>query len=129
MKKILIILLLVIITGCGNKKTLVCNKNSDLGKQTLTFNYKDGVLKDGQIKYVITVNNEELIEARKEIEESFKENFADFELKISDNNKDTIVVILEFNSNNISKIMGNSVNTNTYTDIKNKLIKENFTCN
>ena len=129
MKKILIILILILLTGCGNKKNLVCTKNSDLGKQTMTFKYNKNGLKEGQIKYIISVNEEDIIDAKEEIEASFKENFPSFNIRVEDNSKDAIIVMLEFDKSNINNIFGSNINSDSYNDLKNRLEKEDFICN
>ena len=129
MKKLIILLFLILLTGCSHKETLICTKNSTSEKQTLTFKYIDNVLDTGQIKYVFNVNKDELSNAKEEIEDTFKDNFQDFKISISDNNKDTIIVILEINQDNISKIVGTNINSNSLESLKTNLEQASFTCN
>ena len=125
MKKVLILLFLIILTGCTHKETLVCSKTTDLGEQIVTFKYIDDKFNEGKIKYIITVTEDELAQAKSDIKKTFEENFSSANLTITDNNKDQIVVLLSFDEKNVNQEIGNY----TYQELKNNLTKESFTCN
>ena len=136
---ILLVIPMLVITGCGSKKTLKCEKTNS----TITYNFNKDKMKKITIKDVIDLSNEkDEIENFNEyaniVEEQYKEvyeNFKGIKYSIEDSEKDyTITITLEIetskmNNDELSEISSLVKNSDlNYKDAKEFMESNGYTC-
>ena len=122
---------ILITSGCG-KNELKCTKQENIGRQIVTFKFdKEEKLTNGTIKYEVTVDKEELKDTKESLEQTFKDTFESqgISVKVTDNNKNLIVITLDFDSEKLSTAMGTSIDKDkNIKAIKKELESNSYTC-
>jgi len=136
---ILLVIPMLVITGCGSKKTLKCEKTNS----TITYNFNKDKMSKIEIKDVIDLSNEKdeienFSEYAKMIENQYNEvyeNIKGIKYTLEDSEKDyTITITLEIDTNKInndelSEISSLVKNSDlNYKDAKEFMENNGYTC-
>ena len=128
------LLVVVLLTGCGGKKTLNCNGELEGMKTNFTANFDSkSKFESADLTMEFKVTDEMLsLLSLKEIKETFetsmKESFKNgAKVTVTDDGKDKLTIKVSLDKSGIKSLVGEEVK-DTYNDVKKSLEDDKFTC-
>lgn len=125
---------LLLLTGCGGKSTLKCNKNESETDVSITASFNDNKIESMNLEYLLnlsnysdaeinTFNNQDLCSGVKAGMEDFKDTFSDCKQNIENKN---IKITANFDINKIKDDKLNMIQTPD--NAKKELEKSGYKC-
>lgn len=130
---VLSLVAVLVLSGCGQAKTLKCEGQEDGMKTTFTSEFdKKGKFATAEMVMYFDVTDDMLkVMSLNDLKDSFVKTFEQqmkgIDVKVEDNGKDQIIITMNMDEKSVKEFSGES-RTESYSELKKSLEEQNFTC-